>query len=192
MTTGILEKILLHSKTTKNIIRIRKYNDDDDFYIGYIVDYNSVLVVFQSITKYGLEDGLIVENISNIETFETEDDYLKSYQFLADNVHKIQKQTVKIINLPAEKQDNQNWQYELLKTKFDEGKMVAIELNNGNYLIHGYIITFDKHHLQLNLIDQLGNEDGQNIYKLDDISGLTIDRLESRKRQALFDFKRKI
>jgi hypothetical protein len=187
MTNKILDKILSHSKKTKTIIGVRNYNDGDDLYVGYIVDYNDTLIVLQHITKFGLEDGLIIEKIDNIESFDTEDDYLKSYQFLIKNVNKIQKQTVKSIKLSG----GENWQYEMLKSKFDKGKMVTIELNKDDFVTHGYIVDFDETYIQFNSIDKLGNDEGQSIYKLSDISGLTIDRFESRKRQTFYDLKKK-
>lgn len=187
MTSKILEKILSHSKKTKTIIGVRKYNDGDDLYVGYIVDYNETLIVLQHITKFGLEDGLMVEKIDNIESFETEDDYVKSYQILVKNANKIKKQTVKTIKL----NEGENWQYELLKAKFDKGKIVTVELNNDDLVAHGFIVDFDETFLYFNPIDKLGNDDGKNVYKLSDISGLTIDRLESRKRQAFYDLKKK-
>jgi hypothetical protein len=187
MANKIVEKILSHSKKTKTLIGVRKYNDGDDLYIGYIVEYNDTLIVLQHVTIFGLEDGLMVEKIENIETFETEDDYVKSFQFLFKNKNKILKQTVKNIKLP----ESENWQYELLKSKFDKGKLVTIELNNDDKVTHGYIIDVDEKNLQFNPIDKLGKDEGITIYKLSDISGLTIDRLESRKRQAFYDWKKK-
>jgi hypothetical protein len=91
MNNRILEKLLSHSKTTKTVIGIRKYNNEDEFYVGYIVDYNDTLIVLQHISKFGLEDGLLVEKI---ESFEAEDDYIKSYQLLFKNANTIGKQTV--------------------------------------------------------------------------------------------------
>ncbi len=184
MKPKILEKIIAHSKKTKTLIGVRKYNEGDDFYVGYIVDFNDKLIVLQHITKFGLEDGLIVEKIENIESFETEEDYVKSYQFLFDNQNKISNQTIKNIKLSK----GENWQYALLKNKFDKGQIFTIELNNDTY-IHGYLIDFDETYIQLKSIDNLGNNEGIIIYKLSDISGFTFERLESRKRQVFYDWK---
>ncbi|MBK8367690.1 MAG: hypothetical protein IPL10_09785 [Bacteroidetes bacterium] len=187
MKNKILENILSHSKKTKSIISVRKYNEGDDIYVGYIVDYTDTLIILQHITKYGVEDGLMIEKIDNIETFESDDDYAKSLQFLFENKAKISKQTVKSMKLT----NSEYWQYELLKIMFDKSKLVTIELNNDDLVSHGYIIDFDKTNLQFKPIDKLGNDEGITIYKLLDISGLTIDTLESRKRQALYDWKKK-
>lgn len=184
MQSRIVESILSHSKETKSLIGIRKYNDGDNFYVGYIIDYNETLVSFQHITKYGAKDGVMVEKIGGIESFETGDDYMKAYQFLMMHPDKIPQQTVKNVNLP----DADNWQYEILKGLHDESRIVTIELNNDS-VIHGYIIDLDEDILQINPISNSGKDEGVSIYKLDDISAISTERLESRKRQAFFNWR---
>ena len=188
MENNVLEKLLSHSKTTKTAIGIRKYNDNDDLYVGYIVDYTDSIIVFQHISKYGLEDGLIVEKIENIETFETEDEYIKTYNYFFKNANIIGKQTIKKIKLPKD----ENWQYEMLKSKFDKGKIVTVEINNSGTDTHGFIVDFDETYLNFNPITNLGIDEGGIIFKLSDISGFAVDRLESRKREALYNSKKKV
>ena len=187
MTNKILDKILAHSKKTKALIGIRKYNDGDDFWLGYIIDYNDTIVAMQLVSKFGLDDGLIVEKIENIESVETDNDYIKAFQYLYKNSSKIAKQTVKSIKIS----DVEKWQYELLKTKFHKGKLVTIELNNGDTITHGYIIDFDEIYLQFKPINNVGEEEGISVYKLSDISSLTVERIESRKRETFYNWKKK-
>lgn len=187
MKNKILEKILIHSKKTKSLIGIRKYNEGDDFWLGYIVDFNEELIVLQHISKLGVDDGLLIEKIDNIESFETGDEYIKSYEFLYKNSSKVDKQTIKSVELP----NSDSWQYDLLKNKFDKNKIVTIELNNSDTITHGFIIDFDETHFQFQPISNLGEEEGFNIYKISDISSLAVDRLESRKRQAFYNWRKK-
>ena len=188
MENNVLEKLLSHSKTTKTVIGIRKYDDGDDLYVGYIVDYTDSIIVFQHISKFGLEDGLIVEKIDNIESFETEDEYVKTYNYFFKNPNILGKQTIKKIKLPKD----ENWQYELLKSKFDKKKIVTVELNNSAIDTHGFIIDFDEIYLNFKPITNIGIEEGEIIFKLKDISGFAVDRLESRKREALYNTKKKV
>ena len=188
MIDKIVEKILSDSQETKSLIGVRKYDDDNDFYVGYVVDYSDKIIVLQHITKYGLEDGLLIEQMENIESFETDSDYLLTYQLLFPNASKIEKQTVKSIEV----NDEENWQYEILKSKFDHGKMVTIEINNSDIVNHGYVLNFDETHVQINAISDVGVEDGTQIFKLTDITAFSVDRLESRKREALFVLKSKV
>ncbi len=187
MENNVLEKVLSHSKTTKNVIGIRKYNDGDDFYVGYIVDYTDTIIVFQHISKFGLEDGLLVEKIENIESFETGDEYIKTYQILFNNAKIIEKQTIKKLVLPKQ----ENWQYEMLKNKFDKGKIVTVELSGDDTYTHGFIVDFDETYLNFKPITNLGVDEGGIIFKLSDIVGFSVDRLESRKREALYNLKKK-
>jgi hypothetical protein len=184
MESRIVESILSHSKETKSLIGIRKYNDDDDFYVGYIIDYNETLLSFQHITKYGAKDGILVEKIENIESIETGDDYIKAYQFLILNPDKIPQQTLENINLP----NTDNWQYEILKSLHEESRIVTIELSSDT-LVHGYIIDIDEDNLQINPIGNSGKDEGVSIYKLLDIAAISAEQLESRKRQAFFNWR---
>jgi len=183
METKVLEKLLLHSKTTKTIIGIRKYNDGDDLYVGFIVDFTDSIIVFQHISKYGLEDGLIVEKIENIESFEADGEYVKAYNYFFNNPIILGKQTIKKIELSKD----ENWQYEMLKSKFDKGKIVTVELNNSGFDNHGFIIDFDENYLNFKPITNLGVDEGEIIYKISDITGVSVDRLESRKREGLYN-----
>ncbi len=181
----LMQKILEESKNLKKIIGIRKYNAGDDLYVGYIVDYSDSLFLMQHITKYGEKDGFIVERLDSIESVETDDDYVNSYQFLVKNTDKIREQSIDSFNLP----DEQNWQYEILKVLFEQGDIITVELNNDDLVVHGYIADFDEDFLKLKPIDKLGNPEGFTLYKLSDISGLTIGSQESRKRQAFVEWK---
>ena len=79
MKNKVLNKILTHSKKTKTILSARRYNDDDNHYVGYIIDFNDTVFIMQQVSTYGLQDGLLIETFDNIETFEM-DEYEKSYQ----------------------------------------------------------------------------------------------------------------
>ncbi|MFZ4401220.1 MAG: hypothetical protein ACOYO1_14375 [Bacteroidales bacterium] len=182
MLDKIPGKILSQSQENKNIIGIRKYNDGDNLYIGFIVNYNEKFIVLQHISKYGIEDGLIIEQIENIESIETDTEYLTSYQLLFSNANKIEKQSIRTIEL----NEDENWQFELLKTRFDHGKIITIELNNEDQISHGYILDFDENYIQINTISDVGIENGTQIFKLADITAFSVDRMECRKREAMF------
>jgi hypothetical protein len=187
MKKNILSSILEHSKKTKSIICARRSNDEDSLYVGYIVDFTETIIIMQQITTYGLEDGLFIESIDNIETFEFEDEYAKSFQFLFENQSKIKKQTIHTLKLPKSK----NWKFEMLKNFKNEAKIITIILSAENITIHGFIIDFDENMICLNPISKLGENQGKVTYKLNDISSLTIDELESRKRKAFYDWRNK-
>jgi hypothetical protein len=186
MTNSILDKILAHSKKTKTLIGVRKYEDDDELYLGYIIEYSDLLIQMQQVSKYGLKDGVIILKIEDVETFEVEDDYVKAYQFLLENAKEIKEQTVESLKLPK----TENWQYEVVKDLFLTKRIVTIELSNERIVVNGYIVDFDKTYLSFNPIDHIGKEQGTIIYKLVDLTSLSIDELESRKRQTFNEWRK--
>ena len=186
MKQTILFKILANSKKKKAIISARKYNDDDTLYVGYIVDFNDSLFLMQQISTYGLHDGLLIESLDNIESFEI-NEYEKSYQYLFENTDKISEQTISSLTLPK----GAKWKYNLLKTLFAQKKIVTIQLSTDNTIVTGFITDLDEKYLHFNMISNIGEDQGKIIYKLTDISTFTIDELESRKRNTFYKWRQK-
>jgi len=187
MSSRIIGEILTYSQETKTVISIRKRNDDSHVWIGYIVDFNDILFVLQHISPLGIEDGLVIERIDNIDNFETEDGYTKAIQILFEQENKIPKQLVR----KAEITNDENWQYEILKSGFDQGKLITVELNNSETVNYGYVLDYDDISLQLTTVDKMGEEDGTQLFRLADITSLTVDRIEGRKRHLLHDLRKK-
>ena len=69
------------------------------------------IFVLQHISPLGHEDGLIVEKISNVDNFETNDAYLKAIEILYRNGGKIPKQGIDKIEISEE----EDWQFEIIK-----------------------------------------------------------------------------
>jgi hypothetical protein len=182
MFNRILKKILAHSLETKSFIGVRKSNTEGLCWVGYIVDFNDQLIVLQHISPLGLEDGLIVEKIENIDNFETDDNYVKAVRTLYDLKKKIASQEITQIDISI----NDNWQYEMLQSTFDQGKIISVELRNSDNIDYGYVLDFDYTTLQLSGINNIGEEIGIQTYRLSDISSLSVDRIEARKRETLF------
>lgn len=182
MKNKLLFKALAYSKKNKSVIGVRKYGDDSEFYVGYIIDFSDELIFLQHLTKYGVEDGIIVLRTEDIESFETEDDYVKAIQYLFDHPEKLPKQSVKA--LKAGKYDG--WQYHFLKAVFSSNSIITIEINKGELETNGFILDFDEAFLKLQPISNTGASEGENFYKLEDITSISINKLESRKREALF------
>lgn len=187
MTNTLLENLLEHSLKTKSLIGIRNYNDGDDLWVGYVVGFDNSFVVMQHISKLGLEDGLLIQRIENIESFEQNTAYINTYQSLLDSKTSVGKQTIKNIKLPK----SENWQYEVLMGLFGKGKIISIELYGDDGPIHGFILGCDETYLRYKPITDVGNDEGECIYKLADIKYVTADRLESRKRETFYKLKNK-
>ncbi|MEO6251858.1 MAG: hypothetical protein ABIO79_01020 [Ferruginibacter sp.] len=188
MLSRIIGEIFTYSQETKTLIAVRKSNNDDDCWIGYIVDFNDTLFVLQHISPLGLEDGLIIERTDNIDNFETEDAYIKSIQKLFEQKNIISRQIVRNIEIS----NDENWQYEILRSEFYHGKLITVEVNNSDAINFGFVLDYDDTSLQLTSIDKMGEEDGTQLFRLADITSLTVDRIEGRKREGLYGLRKKV
>ena len=177
---------MANSKKTKTIVSARKYNDEDTLYVGYIVDFNDSIFIMQQVSTYGLPDGLLIESIDNIESFEMSE-YEKSYQYLFENADKIKPQTISSLKLPK----GDNWKYDLLKVLFAQKKVITIQLTSENAIVTGFIVDLDEKYLHFHMISNIGEDQGKIIYNLTDISTFTIDELESRKRNTFYEWRQK-
>jgi hypothetical protein len=185
MLSRIIGGMLLHSQETKTFIGVRKNNDETNRWIGYIKEFNEKLFVLQHISPLGFEDGLIIEEINNIDNFEINDVGIKAIETLYKNNKKILQQEINTVKISTE----ENWQFELLQSAFDQGKLISIEINNNDSITYGFVIDFDETLLQIIALDVTGEENGTETYKLADITSITIDRLEGRKRELLYELR---
>ena len=88
----IFNKILERSKLNKELLGLWKYNDDDGFWCGYVIDYNETLVKIQHYTKFGKPDGIIIAQIANIQSVDFDDEYAKAMQIVIDYSKEIEKE----------------------------------------------------------------------------------------------------
>lgn len=187
MPGRIITEILTYSQETKTLIGIRKHNSDDGVWVGYILDFNETVFMLQHVSPLGFEDGIIIERIDVIDNFETDDPYLRATQLLFEQENQILKQTVTTLETPTE----ENWQLNLIKNVFDLGKIISVEVNNADAVNYGFILDYDDSSLQLKSITKIGEENGTETYCLADITSLSVDRIEARKRQFLYEMNKK-
>ncbi len=187
MLSRIIGEILTYSQETKTVIGVRKRNSESQCWVGYIVSFNDELFVLQHVTSTGLEDGLVVEEIDNIENFETDDGYVKAIQALYEQKAVIAEQTIKSIDITTE----ENWQYGFLQSGCYQGRLITVEINNSDSISYGFVLDYDDTTLQLTIVDKIGEEDGTQSFPLTDITSITIDRIEGRKREALHVLRKK-
>ncbi len=107
----LIKDILRRSKEEKKFIGIWLYNDDDGFWSGYVKDFDEEFVFLRHFTKYGKPDGIIVEQIENIESIDFDDDYSNAMEYLIANSEKIDKEPEIELSI----NDHENWQYEILE-----------------------------------------------------------------------------
>ncbi len=99
----------------------------------------------------------------------------------------IAEQTLKSIDITTE----ENWQYEFLQSGCYHGRLITVEINNSDSISYGFVLDYDDTTLQLTSVDKMGEEDGTQSFLLTDITSITIDRIEGRKREALHGLRKK-
>lgn len=179
----ILKHILEESKKKKTIISARKYNDGKTIYVGYILDFNDSIFMMQQVSKNGLEDGIYIDNIENIESFELRD-YEQAYQFLFENSFKLSDQKIKYIDLP----NSENWKFELIKLLFSLNDIVSIKFNNDDY-VTGYILNYDEVNVNFKCYNDVGIVDGIIIYKIEDFCSFNIDDFDIRRTKLFINWR---
>jgi hypothetical protein len=107
---GILSKILEQSKLNKELLGLWKYNDDEGFWLGHIVDFNENLITIQHFTNYGKKDGLIIVQYQDIKSVDFNDDYSKAMQCVIDYSEQLDKEDETILSI----NDYESWQFEIL------------------------------------------------------------------------------
>ncbi len=182
----IISEILEHSKKTKSVLSARQLGDSSNQFVGYILDFNDQIFIMQQITTKGLKNGLLIETIDNIETFEM-GDYEDAYGYLFNNIELISEQTVGNLKLPK----SSNWKFEMLRTLFKLDKIITIQLKTDDNIVTGMILGLDETHLKFNPLTNVGKDEGTVIYAIENISTFTVDELESRKIKVLNQWRKK-
>jgi len=181
MIIDILEK----SKVEKGFVGIWLYNDDDGFWSGVVQDYTDELVILQHYTKYGKPDGLIIEQISNIESIDFGDDYAKVMEFLIENAHLLDQQPKVALQI----KDPAYWQKSILEDFIgDKDTIVRVQINNDSYF-SGLVDWCDDESLILEMIGTEGQDEGKSLFKMDDITAIRVNDLENRKKLLLYKWR---
>lgn len=182
MILDILEK----SKTENKLIAVQLYGGDEGFWCGYVKSYSDEIVIIQHFTKYGKSDGVIAEKIVNIESIDFEDDYSQSMEHIIEHAHEIDFENE--ITVEIERPDQ--WQKEMLEANIgSKERIVRVQLNHGNQY-SGFVDWCDDENLILGQIDIEGRSGGKTICKIEDITSIRINDIESRKRLLLFNWRK--
>ncbi len=188
MTNQILSRVFLHSKKTKTLIGLyRSGSQIDDFTVGYVLDYNDSFVIIQHVTKYGVEDGIHVNKLADLEKIEIDEDYIKSCQLFFDNPALLPMQTVR----KAKFNFSESWQFDLLNDNSYQGELIAFQLRGEDLFSFGFVIDFDELNILIHLVSESGSSQGTNAYHLVDIASFGVDTIQCRRRKSMYHLKKK-
>lgn len=180
----LYDKIFSESKNNKKLLLFSRYNNDISF-CGYVLSYNSQAVQLQHFTKYGKDDGVITLEYSCINYIVTENEYLRSMQYIIENnvILDINKNGVLPLNTSG------NWMIETLKEyKNDRSAILDIEVDGKWYM--GFVNEIDDQFFSLTELNREGEFLDMTIYKLSDVSNIHINEIEGRKRLLLYNWRK--
>jgi hypothetical protein len=183
----MINKILKESKKNKRVIGIGLYGDNG-FWSGIVIDFNDEIVHFQHYTSYGKPDGIGLERISQIERIDFDDEYTNAMEHIIKNSDKLEEGKFK--SRFYEDLTEENWQTQTLKPyEKEKNQLVSIQINQDSFY-KGLIEKLDEQTLLFRVIDELGNDKGLSLFKIEDVSSIKINDLECRKRFLLYSLKK--
>ncbi len=183
----MLKEIFKRSKREQRILCIWLYDNEDDFYCGYVKNFDEHFVYIQHFTKYGKPDGTVIEKIENIESIDFDDDYSKAMEYLIAN-HKL-LETEENIDFSDIDIDESYWQYQILeKQAHNDETVVRIEVNGNFY--SGLVKNIDENFVVINRIGIMGENENLTLFKLEDIESIRINDIENRKKLLLYKWRK--
>lgn len=173
-----MQNIFERSKTEQKFIGIWVYDDTEDFFSGIVKHYTEELLFLQHYTRYGKPDGIVVQEIDNIERIEFEDDYSMFMEYLVKHSDLLDSE--EDINIRI--RDYENWRFELLDQQLgNEKRIVGLQVLNENYF-NGIVKWIDEDTVTLQVLGNNGEDEGKALLRLDDILSIRINDLRNRKR----------
>ena len=176
------------SKTEKKIIGIRKYKDEDDFWLGYIENYNDEIIQLRLFDTLGIEDGVVIEKQENIDSIDFDSDYEKTYEYLVNRNYNL-NEIEEIVSF----KNSADWKKEYLEEFKERNELISFEIDKGDELIiQGYILDLNNNEFMINAIGHIGEDEGKTIYKIDDMVALRFASRKSKLRAELSKWKKGI
>lgn len=181
----MINKILNDSKENKSFIGVRFYNDDDNFWCGYIEDFNDTIFQMRHFDKHGNEDGVIIGIIENIDSIDINQDYQQTFNYITRKKYDFDS-----FGKIVEFKDTETWRKEYLNSFLSNNEIISFELKN-EYDIYGKISILSENEIIVQTIENHGESLGTTLYKLEDISALKFGDIESKFRKSLYDWRKK-
>ncbi len=185
MEESIIFEILNKSKTEKELIGIWQYDEGNGFLIGYVVDFNEDMVLFQHYTKYGKEDGITILQTDGIQNIDFDDEYVKAMECLikySDIIH-TQPEIKLHLNL------TEDWQSELIQQMVKNSEtIISLEINDSYY--SGYVTRASESDFVLRCVGKMGEDEGNVVYRIEDVTEFKIQDLDDRKKDLLYKWRK--
>lgn len=154
-------------KFMNKLVELYVNDDEDNFFVGYVIDYDSEFCLMKSIDKNGCFSSYQLIRSSTISNIEVDTDYLEVigkyieiskeigiYDKLSlDTIDRSVLNNVKIINL---------LDY-ILQKEFLEKKVISLCLKNDDDVYFGYIVSIEENYIYLNPVDSFSLQEYEQI-----------------------------
>lgn len=154
------------------------YEEDlSKFAVGYLMQISDNEIIMQEISPYGEDDGLTLFLIENIRKIEIDNKYLAAIKLLSCDIEDYVIQRNRDLDLLSN----------VLEYSMKKEYIVSIELSNeGYYDCIGIINHMNNQTLKVDAIDEYGESEGSIFVNFSEITKMTINSLDDRKRNKLY------
>ena len=167
----LFTKMLLDSKENDKFLCLYEYSDDDKFWFGKVIDFNEEIIIFQHYTKFGKKEGKIVLRRSMISEIDFDNKYSKT-------------------EIPINCENTENWRKSFLEqVKNRTDFLTSVKVNGSFY--SGFVKETDEDFFMLHCIGTDGEDKGNIIFRIEDVTEFSFDDREDRKTLMLYQWKSK-
>jgi hypothetical protein len=177
------KKIFEKSKTSKKIIGIRLYGEEDEFWLGYIEDYNDEIIQLRYFDEFGVEDGIVIQKQESIDSIDYESDYEKTYEYFVNKNYDL-NQIREVVSF----KNSINWKKEYLEEFKLRDELISFKTET---IIYGYIADLSDSEFIISAVGRLGEDEGKTVYKIGDIKTFRFASRKGKFRQELNIWKKK-
>lgn len=168
-----MELVSIHSETS----------DYGSFTVGYIEGYNEEHYILALISPYGRYDGFLVKERKSIVSVEHGGKYESKIERLASYYH-TEHESLDL--------SDDDLRLSMLNFASERNYIVAIELNDGGYQdCIGYVKSVetesDDKSCTISLIDEYGENDGEAVLLIDDITELSVNTEDEIRLKILHE-----
>ena len=182
----LFTKMLLDSKENDRFLCLYEYSDDDKFWFGKVIDFNEEIIIFQHYTKFGKKEGKIILRRSMISEIDFDNKYSKTMAYVISHRYEIDRKT----EIPINCEDTENWRKSFLEqVKNRTDFLTSVKVNGSFY--SGFVKETDEDFFMLHCIGTDGEDKGNIIFRIEDVTEFSFDDREDRKTLMLYQWRLK-
>lgn len=186
MSMSLLQHQLKIAKEQKKILSFIEYGSDTNFFCGYVLDYTLEMVTIQHLTKFGKDDGLIVQPLSAFVRIDFDDDYSLGMEHIIANSDKIYIPSNFNIDFSSSDYYMNIFKY------FCGNTEVILSFEIDNDFNSGYLVGYSEVDFSIRIIGKDGEDLGMSIFRIEDLTSIQIDDVDNRRRHLLYQWRRGI